>query len=334
MTPTELRQQLIKLEPLNLGEFPTPLAPLPQLSAALGGPEIWIKRDDLSGLGMGGNKIRKLRYLMAEALRQKVDVVLTTGAQQSNHARQTAAAAASVGLPAVLVLRGHAPQTTPRGNYLLDHFFGAEIRWAGEQPLMPALQATAARLRQAGARPYVVPYGGSNALGACGFVAGLVELAQQAASRGLDFDALIVASSSGGTQTGLTVGAQLLSLPTRVIGISIDKPADSFRRQLAALATETTTLLQATASFTPHDFNVVDSYLGDGYGVVGELERQAIHLLARTEGLLADPVYTGRALGGMVDLLKQGAFNDDARILFWHTGGSPSLFAYAEELLT
>lgn len=333
MILSKLRQQLNKLEPLALGEFPTPLAALPRLSAALGGPEIWIKRDDLSGLGMGGNKIRKLRYLLAEALRQKAGVVITAGAQQSNHARQTAAAAASVGLRAVLVLRGEEPPATPGGNYLLNHFFGAEIRWAGARPLMPALHAEAARLRQAGAWPYVIPYGGSNALGACGFVAGLVELAQQAAQRGRTFDAIIVASSSGGTQAGLTVGAQLLSLPTRIIGISIDKPADTFRRQLAPLATETASLLNSTAAFAPTDFNVVDSYLGGGYGVVGELERQAIRLLARTEGLLVDPVYTGRALGGLGDLLEQGLFAADAHILFWHTGGSPGLFAYAEELL-
>ncbi len=333
MTPNELRQQLAKLEPLALGEFPTPLAPLPRLSAALGGPELWIKRDDLSGLGMGGNKIRKLRYLLAEALRQNADVALTAGAQQSNHARQTAAAAASVGLRTVLVLRGDAPPDTPRGNYLLDHFFGAEVRWAGERPLMPALHAEAARLRQAGARPYIIPYGGSNALGACGFVAGLVELAQQATARGLDFDALVVASSSGGTQAGLTVGARLLSLPARIIGLSIDKPPAPFRQQLAALSTETAALLNSPTTFAPADFNVADGYLGGGYGVVGELERQAIRLLARTEGLLADPVYTGRALGGLVDLLEQGAFAGDARILFWHTGGSPALFAYAEELL-
>ncbi|HEY89497.1 MAG TPA: D-cysteine desulfhydrase family protein [Thermoflexia bacterium] len=333
MTPQALRQQLNQLKPLALGEFPTPLASLPRLSAALGGPELWIKRDDLSGLGLGGNKIRKLRYLLAEALRHKANVVLTAGAQQSNHARQTAAAAASVGLRAVLVLRGEAPHSIPDGNYLLDHFFGAEVRWAGERLLSPALHAEAAHLRQAGARPYIIPYGGSNALGACGFVAGLVELVQQAAPRELLFDAIIVASSSGGTQAGLTVGAQLLSLPTRIIGISIDKPAATFRQQLATLATETAFLLNSPATFAPADFTVVDSYLGGGYGVVGELERQAIRLLARTEGLLTDPVYTGRALGGLVDLLEQGTFAADARLLFWHTGGSPSLFAYAEELL-
>ena len=327
-----LLNRLEFLHPVALGPFPTPLMPLPRLSAALGGPELWVKRDDLTGLGLGGNKVRKLAFLMADALRRQADVVLTTGARQSNHARQTAAAAAKVGLPCILVLGGEAPATA-RGNYLLDRLLGAEVRWAGERPLMPALTAEADELRRAGCHPYVIPYGGSNAVGVCGFVAALAELVQQAQARGITFDAIVVASSSGGTQTGLTLGARALDYPARIVGISIAEKAAPFRRHMAELAAETAALLGLDILLAPEEFHVADGYLGDGYGVVGELERAAIRLAARTEGLLVDPVYTGRALGGLGDLIHRGEFGTGERVLFWHTGGTPALFAYAGELL-
>ena len=327
-----LLSRLESLHPVALGSLPTPLMPLPRLSAALGGPELWVKRDDLTGLGLGGNKVRKLAFLMADALRQHADMVLTTGAQQSNHARQTAAAAAKMGLPCVLVLGGDAPATA-QGNYLLDRLLGAEVRWAGERPLLPALTAEADELRRAGHRPYVIPYGGSNAMGICGFVAALVELVQQAQARGITFDAIVVASSSGGTQTGLALGARALDYPARVVGISIAEEAAPFRQQLAELAAETSALLGLDFTLTPEEFHVADGYLGGGYGVVGELERAAISLVARTEGLLVDPVYTGRAMGGLDDLIRRGEFIVGERVLFWHTGGAPALFACDGELL-
>jgi D-cysteine desulfhydrase len=332
MKTQELLRRLGALEPLPLGHAPTPLAPLERLSASLGGPEVWVKRDDLTGLGMGGNKVRKLRYLLAEALRQKADVVVTTGARQSNHARQTAAAAAALGLPCVLVLGGDQPRTPPQGNHLLDNLFGAGIRWAGNEPLPDALHAEAEALRARGRRPYVAPYGGSSPTGVCGFVEAMAELLEQAAKGDITFDAVVVASSSGGTQTGLTLGARALDYGGRVVGISIAEPAVPFRRGMAELAARTAELLHLDVTLQAEDFEVRDDFLGGGYGVVGELEREAIRALASAEGLLVDPVYTGRALGGLLALVRRGEFPPGERVLFWHTGGTPALFAYGKEL--
>jgi D-cysteine desulfhydrase len=327
-----VEHQLACLKPLDLGLFPTPLAPLPRLSDALGGPDIWIKRDDVSGLGGGGNKIRKLEYLATEALRQDADVLMTTGAQQSNHARQTAATAARLGLSSVLVLAGDAP-VVAQGNYLLDRFFGAEVRWAGGRPLMDALQAEAEALRRAGRRPYVIPYGGSNGLGACGFVEAYAELARQAQAQDVHFDAVVVASSSGGTQAGLTLGAQALDAATRIIGISIADEAPVLREHLVDIAEQVQARLNLPFALEPAKFSIIDDYLGDGYGIVSALERDAIYTLAQCEGLLTDPVYTGRALGGLMDLIRKGFFAPEERVLFWHTGGIPGLYAYAGELV-
>lgn len=327
-----LRTQLQALNPLALGHLPTPLEPLPRLSRALGGPEIWVKRDDQTGLATGGNKVRKLAYLMAAAIRQNADPVMTAGAQQSNHARQTAAAAARAGLPCVLVLGG-APPAAAQGNYLLDTILGAEVRWAGEQPLMAALTLDAAALREEGRAPYVIPYGGSNPLGVCGYVAAMVELWEQMRARDLHFDTIVVASSSGGTQAGLILGARALGYPGRILGISIAEPATSFRQEIAQLANGAARLLALDITIPPNDILVSDAYLGGGYGVVSDLEREAIALTGRTEGLLVDPVYTGRAMGGLIDRARHGGFAPGERVLFWHTGGIPALFAYGNAAL-
>lgn len=331
MEPSALIQRLETLHPLSLGHLPTPLAPLPHLTQVLSGPELWVKRDDLTGLGLGGNKVRKLMFLLADALRQQADVIMTTGAQQSNHARQTAAAAAMLGLPCVLVLRGNAP-VQAEGNYLLDLLLGAEVRWAEDRPPLKALHTEAESLRREGHNPYVITYGGSSAMGACGFVAAIAELTTQTRALGFEFDAIVVASSSGGTQAGMAVGARALGLSSRVIGISIAEPADAFRQDLSKLASQTATLLGLDFTVSDADFEVQDAYLGQGYGIVTDIERRAIHLAARTEGLFMDPVYTGRALGGLMDLIHQGEFTASQRVLFWHTGGAPALFAYAEAL--
>ncbi len=331
MELSALAQRLEMLQPLSLGHLPTPLAPLPRLSQFLGGPELWIKRDDLTGLGLGGNKVRKLSFLLAEAQRQQADVIMTTGAQQSNHARQTAAAAAMLGWPCVLVLRGNQPPAA-EGNYLLDLLLGAEVRWAGDRSPLKTLYAEAETLRQEGRNPFVITYGGSSALGACGFVAAIAEVVTQTRALGFDFDAIVFASSSGGTQAGMAVGARALDLPSHIIGISIAEPAEAFRHDLAKLAREATTLLDLDLTLSGAEFDVRDTYLGQGYGIVTDVEREAIHLAARTEGLFVDPVYTGRALGGLIDLIQQREFTASQRVLFWHTGGTPALFAYAEAI--
>jgi len=311
---------------VSIAHLPTPLEMLPRLTAYLGGPQLWAKRDDQTGLATGGNKTRKLEFLVAEALAQGADTLVTCGAAQSNHARQTAAAAARFGLACTLVLRGEPPPQA-QGNLLLDELLGAEIVWAGADDLTARLEETADALRSRGRRPYVVPYGGSNPVGVCGYVAAMEELLAQAAQAGLSFDHIVLASSSGGTQAGLTVAARALNYRGRILGISVDLPADPLRRRMAELATATADHLGLPLTFAPEDFAVEDGYRGGGYGVISDLEREAIRLLARTEGLLLDPVYTGRAFGGLIDLIRRGVFSPQERVLFWHTGGVAGLFA-------
>jgi L-cysteate sulfo-lyase len=320
-----------KLARKSIAHLPTPLEPLPRLSAALGGPELWIKRDDQTGLATGGNKTRKLEFLVADALARGADTLITAGAAQSNHARQTAAAAAKSGLACRLVLRGEEPLQVG-GNLLLDRLLGAEVVWAGDSPLPETMEAVAEELEAAGRHPYVVPYGGSNPTGASGYVAAMEELVAQCAERDLHFDHIVLASSSGGTQAGLAVGARALGYAGRILGISVDLQANALRRTLADLATATADYLGLAFTFAPEDLAVNDDYLGGGYGVVGDLERGAIQTAARTEGILLDPVYTGRAFGGLLDLIRRGVFRPDERVLFWHTGGTPTVFVYSGEI--
>jgi len=317
---------------VSIAHLPTPLEPLPRLTAQLGGPALWIKRDDQTGLATGGNKARKLEFLVADAQTRGADTLITGGAGQSNHARQTAAAAAKFGLPCTLVLRGAEPPQM-QGNLLLDWLLGARVVWAGSQPLAEVMAQVAEDLQKAGHRPYVVPYGGSNPIGASGYVAAMEELLAQCAQRDLHFDHIVFASSSGGTQAGLVVGARALGYEGRILGISVDEPAGALRRKLAGLATATAGHLGLELTFAPEDFAVDDGYLGGGYGVVGDLEREALRTLACMEGVLLDPVYTGRAFGGLLDLIRQGVFRPDERVLFWHTGGTAAVFAYTNELI-
>ncbi len=321
-----------KLSRVSIAHLPTPLEPLPRLTAQLGGPELWIKRDDQTGLATGGNKARKLEYLVASALAQEAGTLITAGAAQSNHARQTAAAAAKFGLECVLALRGEEPPQM-QGNLLLDRLLGAEVRWAGGMPLPEALAQVAEELRAAGRRAYVVPYGGSNPVGASGYVAAMEELLVQCAERDVRFDHIVFASSSGGTQAGLVVGARALGFEGRVLGISVEPRAEALRHTLAGLATATADHLGLGLTFAPEDFAVNDDYLGGGYGVVGELEREAMRTLARAEGVLLDPVYTGRAFGGLLALIRRGVLGPGERVLFWHTGGTAGLFGYGEKVL-
>ncbi len=326
---------LAKLPRVSLAHLPTPVEELPRLSRELGGPRLWVKRDDQTGLATGGNKTRKLEFLMGEALAHGADVVVTAGASQSNHCRQTAAAAARLGLSCTLVLGGE-PPASPGGNLLLDHLFGAQICWAGPWRRGERLEEVVEELRAAGRRPYLSPYGGSNVVGATGYAAAMQELSEQLAAAKLTVDRIVIASSSGGTQAGLAVGARLVGFGGQIVGIGIDKGEagdDPYPVHLARLANATALHIGLKTSFTPGDFVVNQDYLGGGYGVVGEAEREAIHLAARHEGLLLDPVYTGRAFGGLIDMIRRGAIGHDETLLFWHTGGMPALFAYADELV-
>lgn len=332
---------------LSLAFLPTPLHPLPRLSAQLaaqtGRPiQLWAKRDDQTGLAFGGNKTRKLEFLVADALDRGCDTLITTGAAQSNHCRQTAAAARQVGLACHLVLSsatGAAPRGTPNGNLLLDELFGAQVHWTTRPERTPRLHALAEELTAAGERPYIVTLGGSDPVGARGYVAALEELHAQARELGVTFDALAVASSSGGTQAGMVAGAWALGWDVPIVGMSIDEPAPDLRALVADLATATLAGIGRPHRFAADDITVEDGYLGAGYGIVGDLERDAIRLLAQTEGMLLDPVYTGRAFGGLLDILRRRpdvpwlATQPEPHVLFWHTGGAAALFAYGEELL-
>ena len=335
MIPVEdLLERLNNLGPLPLGYVPTPLEALPRLTERLDGPELWIKRDDQTGVATGGNKVRKLQFLLADAVRAQSDVILTAGAVQSNHVRQTAALAAQLGLSCSLILKGSHPPHTIQGNYLLDQILGAEVRWSGEKSLTEILNEEADILRAQGHKPYIVPFGGSNALGVCGYVSGMAELYQQARSQDVNFDAIVLASGTGGTQAGLLLGARALGYSCRILGISIFEKAALLSEDIAQLVAGGANLLHLDITCTAEAVEVIDAYLGAGYGVVGDLEREAIALAGRTEGLLVGPVYTGRALGGVIDMIRKSKLSKGQRVLFWHTGGIPALFAYGKELLT
>jgi len=306
---------------LRFAHLPTPIEPLPRLSAALGGPRLLVKRDDLTGLALGGNKTRKLEFLIAEAQANGARTLITTGAVQSNHCRQTAAAAARFGFESILVLAGE--PSAPSGNLLLDQLFGSEIVWAPPNRRDQVLKDTFQSAWEAGRRPYLVPYGGSNATGAAAYVFAMQELLQQDPSP----DWIVFPSSSGGTQAGLVLGARLFGYKGKVLGISVDQPGPRLRQDVSALAGATADFLAEKLSFSPDDILVDDSFLGGGYGVMGEPELEAIRLFARTEGLLLDPVYTARAAAGLIDLAHRGFFASGQTVLFWHTGGTPALFA-------
>jgi len=307
---------------VEFAHLPTPVERLPRLSEYLGGPELLIKRDDQTGLATGGNKTRKLEYLLAEAQTLGADTLITTGAVQSNHCRQTAAAAARGGFDCILVLAGERPDVVT-GNLLLDQLYGAEVVWTTREARDETLQQVFAETLSSGRSTYLVPYGGSNATGACSYTFAIQELLMQ----GVQADWIVFASSSGGTQAGMVVGAQLFEFSGQVLGISVDEQAEVLQARVAELASAVADFLGEDLVFGSEDICVNADYLGGGYGVVSETEQEAIRLFARKEGILLDPVYTGRAAGGMIDLIRRGFFSSNEVVLFWHTGGIPALFA-------
>ena len=318
----------------SLGYFPTPLIELTRLSKTLGGPNIYMKRDDNTGLALGGNKTRKLKYIIGDALAKGADTVITAGAIQSNHCRQTAGAAASLGLECHLVLGGEEPEQ-PQGNLLLDKVYGCHIHWTGENRKGEDIPALVAQLKAEGKKPYVIPYGGSNELGAIAFIEAYKELNAQREALKVDFSHIIFASSSGATHAGLMLGNKILQTHSQIVGINIDKGEMDkvpFDEHIVSLANSTAQLIAADYQFTADDLILNSDYVGDGYGVIGELEKEAIALTAQNEGILLDPVYTGRAMGGLIDMIRTGQIKATDNVLFWHTGGAPALFAYADDL--
>ncbi|MBM2851053.1 MAG: cuyA [Anaerolineales bacterium] len=310
---------LSSLPRLPIAHLPTPLEPLPRLSTELG-PRIFIKRDDQTGLAGGGNKTRKLEFLVADALAapRKADTLITVGAK--------------FGLRCILVLRGDAPPDTT-GNLLLDHLLGAQVIWSGKRSREEVMEEVADEEKAAGRHPYPVPLGGSTPLGAAAYALAMVELKEQMEANNLSFDRIIFASSSGGTQAGLVVGAGLTGFRGEVSGISVDEDLETLRSTVARIATETATLLGQPRAYSPQDISANTDYLGAGYAIMGKPEREAIELFAQTEGILVDPVYTGRAAAGMIDLIRRGVIGKQETILFWHTGGTPALWAYAGQLV-
>jgi L-cysteate sulfo-lyase len=317
---------------VRFAHLPTPLHELPRLTRALGGPRLLIKRDDQTGLATGGNKTRKLEFSVAEALRQGADTLVTLGAVQSNHARQTAAAAAVCGLRCVIVLRGNPPAATT-GNLLLDHLLGADVVFSGDSTREEVAKRVLVEERAAGRRPCLIPVGASDEFGAVGYVAAVEELVLQLEEKHLAVDRVVFASSSFGTQAGMYVGAKALGFGAQLAGVAIDSTCDELRVGVAELAGRTARHMGLDQTLAAEDIVGYDGYLGEGYAVMGEPEWEAIRLMARQEGILLDPVYTGRAMAALIDLIRKGEFAKNETILFWHTGGSAALFAYADELL-
>lgn len=343
--PIDLAQALDRLPRVSLASLPTPLQEVRRLRDALGGParcpRILLKRDDLTGLAFGGNKARKLEFIVADALRVQATVLVTTGGVQSNHARMTAAAGRMVGLGTSLVLTAAPAERDVQGNLLLDQLFGAEIHFidAGSDPLLTTspdeaatLASVDAALRARGERPYLIPIGGSTPLGALGYVAGTLELLAQLEAAEERPSRLYVACGSRGTAAGLVLGAHLAGAPYCVQGVAVSGGDPAMTERAAVIATQSAALLGSPLRLTAGDFATDQSQIGAGYGRSTPGCLEAIELLARSEGTLLDPVYTGKAMAGLIADIRSGAIGPAETIVFLHTGGQPALFAHAAEL--
>jgi D-cysteine desulfhydrase len=326
VTAHELRVACCRFPVLPLVSAPTPVEPMPRLRDALGGgPRLLIKRDDAIAFAFGGNKVRKLALVGARARAEGADTLITAGGVQSNHARVTAAAAAKLGMRAVLVANG-VEAGRPTANALLDRLLGAEVVHVATRDDRAATMAEiASQLRAAGRRPFTIPIGASTPLGALGYVHAVAELVDQIDPP----DVIVHASSSGGTQAGLVAGCRLLGLPTRVVGISADEPASALQAQVRALVSGIADLLvidqYVLSKGTP--IEVDDRFVGDGYGVPTDASREAIELLARTEAIFLDPTYTAKAMAALIAYVRQQKLAEPQTVLFWHTGGQVALFA-------
>ncbi len=320
----------------RLGVWPTPLHDAPRLREALGGeercPRLLIKRDDLTGLGLGGNKVRKLEYLVGDALRNGATTLITAGAFQSNHARLTAAAANVAGLRAVLALDGDHANPPVQGNLLLDRLLGAEVRLVSNGA--EALDELASEATARGERPYVIPVGGSSPIGALGYVAATLELLGQLAELNENPSRLYYAAGSRGTQSGLALGAAIFRAPYRAIGVIISPGEESKRPKALSNANDAAALLGLDLQLSDNEFGVLDGYMGPGYAQPTAECDEAIRLLARTEAVFLDPVYSGKAMAGLIGEIRAGAIAPSDSVVFLHTGGSPALFAHAARLAT
>ncbi len=320
-----------RLKRVPLAHTPTPLEPLPSLAEHLGGPAIYIKRDDCTGLAFGGNKTRKLEFLMADALAQGADTVIAVGGVQSNHVRQTVAAAAKLGLKAEAVLcdivEGRDGEYFASGNVLLDHLMGASVHVIeASVDATSYMEDLAETVRGRGGTPYIVPMGGSNPIGALGYVRCAEEIAAQGADIGVTH--VVHASGSAGTQSGLASGLAALDSPFGLVSIGVKPSNGAIRRDVEAIVPGVLDLLGVEAEVPPEHLHVNEDYSGPGYGLPTDEMVEAVTTVARLEGLLLDPVYTGKAMAGLFDLARTGKLGAKDTIVFVHTGGAPGLFAY------
>ncbi len=336
MAARDLAEKLAGFPRLGLADLPTPLQPLKRLSAYLGGPRIWVKREDATGIGFGGNKLRKLDFVLQDAVSQGADTLVSGGVVQSNSQRQVAAAAAKLGLACHLaVYHGRLAPPTPEyetsGNAFLNRLFGAclhDVPWTGDRN--EAIRALAEQLRDSGRRPYVVPYGVSSGLGAVGYASAIVEIAEQCRDYGFTPEAIVHCSGSAGTQAGLVTGASIAMPSTRIIGIDIDAEPERVRADVITYAKAASDLLDVP--FNEENVEVVAGHAGGAYGIVHDATIEAIRLAGALEALAADPVYSGKGLAGLIAMIRARRWQADDNIVFVHTGGEPALFAYRSAL--
>ncbi|MEM8587815.1 MAG: D-cysteine desulfhydrase [Pseudomonadota bacterium] len=324
---------LARFPRLRLAHLPTPLEPMKRLSKELGGPEIWIKRDDCTGLSTGGNKTRKLEFLMAEAEAEGADLVITQGATQSNHARQTAAFAAKLGVDCHILLEDRTGSTDPNynenGNVFLDHLHGATAEKRGPGLDMNAeMVAVADGFREGGRKVYTIPGGGSNPTGALGYVNCAFELVHQANDVGLVIDRIVHATGSAGTQAGMIVGLKAINANIPLLGFGVRAPQPKQEESVYNLAVQTAEKLGSPGIVRREDVVANTDYVGEGYGIPTEGTLEAIEMFAQLEGILLDPVYSGKGAAGLIDFIRKGQFKKGEKIVFLHTGGAAALFGY------
>jgi len=325
--------QLSRFARLHFAHLPTPLEPMKNLSRLLGGPSLWIKRDDCTGLAGGGNKARKLEFLLADALRSGADTIITQGATQSNHVRQTAAIAAKLGLSCHALLEDRTSSDdvdyNHSGNVLLDRLLGCSLsRAPGGTDMNAAMESLAGKLREDGKKPYIIPGGGSNPIGALGYVNAALELLAQANAMGLRIDQVVHATGSAGTQAGLVAGLCGANSGIPVLGIGVRAPRQAQEANVFGLAQRTAEYLDMEGVVKREDVVANCDYVGEGYGVPTDGMIEAVTMLARTESILLDPVYTGKGMAGLIDLIRKGYFKDKENLVFIHTGGAQALPGY------
>ena len=324
---------LAKFPRLRFAHLPTPLEPMANLSRLLDGPNIWVKRDDCTGLAGGGNKTRKLEFLMADAEQQGADTIITQGAVQSNHARQTAAIAAKLGYECYLLLENRTGSDDldflANGNVLLDDIYNARLSdFPAGTDMNQEMLSLSEELRAAGKKPYIIPGGGSNRIGALGYVNAAYELVGQCNDQGLKVDHIVHATGSTGTQAGLVTGLTAIHSGIDLMGISVRAPKEAQEENVYRLACETAEFIGSSAALNRSDVVANSDYVGEGYGMPTDGMIEAVEMTARHESILLDPIYSGKGMAGLIDLIRQGFYRREENIVFIHTGGAQALSGY------